>query len=77
MARRRDDGSFQRILPLESGTEKAEKAGYALGVRGLISPCPYASCRPLLQAAWKRGYRNGLTVHARRMSQDEGARCRA
>ena len=28
MARRRDDGSFQRILPLESGTEKAEKAGY-------------------------------------------------
>ena len=77
MARRRDDGSFQRVLPLESGTEKAEKSGYSLGVRGLISACPYASSRPLLQAAWKRGYRDGLAARARRLSQDERARCRA
>lgn len=75
MARRRRDGTFQQRLPLLTGQEKAEKEGYRLGSGGLVSSCPYSGeARPLLAAAWRRGYRKGLVARQTRMTGSEACR---
>jgi len=61
MPRRRSDGTFQRVLPLETWPEKARQAGYLAGCKGQPeSKNPYL-VRTSMRVAWEEGRRSAMS----------------
>lgn len=55
MPRRRSDGTFQRVLPLETWPEKAHQAGYLAGLRGQPEAANPYLVRTSMRSAWEHG----------------------